>query len=148
MFLNTFNRKYKVSRTLGQEVLSVLETYDWPGNIRELQNVVERMVVTADTDVLTPRHLPNRISETVGASLAAPVMPGTMNLKRAREMVEREMIQRALAATGNTRDAARLLGVDHSTVVRKARRYGLNLREKPGPASREKASRADTEGSS
>ena len=142
MFLNKFNMKYKVSRTLGHEVLSVLETYDWPGNIRELQNVVERMVVTADTDVLTPRHLPNRIGETVGTSLSNPDMPSTMNLKKAREMVERELIRRALGATGNTRKAAQLLGVDHSTVVRKAQRYGLNLRAVAASAHRKKASPA------
>ena len=137
-FLNKFNTHYKVSRTLGHEVLSVLETYDWPGNVRELQNIVERMVVTADTDALTPRHLPDSICDTAATSRSYPDTPITMNLKRAKETVERDLIKRALAQTGSTRKAAKLLGVDHSTVVRKARRYGLNIRAVPA-ADRDEA---------
>lgn len=144
MFLSKFNTKYKVSRTLGHEVLSVLETYDWPGNVRELQNIVERMVVTADTDILTPCHLPNSIYERVVHRPAYPDVPSTMNLKKAREIVESEIVKRAIARTGNTRKAAKLLGVDHSTVVRKAQRYGLNIRAIASLANQEKASPAKT----
>jgi transcriptional regulator with PAS, ATPase and Fis domain len=128
MFLNKFNRKYKVSHTLGHELMSVLEDHDWPGNVRELQNLIERLVVTADADRLSVEHLPASITRdgfSVGASLQ---LRGTLNLKAARETLEREIIQEAMAKAGNTRAAAKLMGVNHSTVVRKAQRYGLNLR--------------------
>ena len=126
LFLTHFNSKYHVSRTLGHELMSVLESYDWPGNVRELQNLVERLVVTADTDVLAVRHLPESISGSIERKRPFSTPGGTLDLKVGREMVEREMIQRALAQAGTTRRAAKLLGVDHSTVVRKAKRYGIH----------------------
>jgi PAS domain S-box-containing protein len=128
MFLNQYNQKYKVNRTFGHELMSVLETYEWPGNVRELQNVVERMVVTADTDVLIPRHLPKSIHETDSSRIPNRDLPNTMNLKIARETLESALIKRAVSKTGSTRKAAKLLGVDHSTVIRKAQRYGLDIR--------------------
>lgn len=129
MFLNHFNRKYDASRTLGHELMSVLEDHDWPGNVRELQNLVERLVVTAHEDVLCVKHLPSSIIKGSGPDSPAFRLPGSLNLKNAREAVEREVIREAMARAGNTRQAAKLLGVDHSTVVRKAQRYGIDLRE-------------------
>jgi len=128
MFLNQYNLKYKVNRTLGHELMSVLETYDWPGNVRELQNVVERMVVTADAETLTPKHLPESILHSCGDLIPTSYPDSTMNLKEARERLEYDLIKRAVIKTGNSRKAAKLLGVDHSTVVRKAQRYGLDIR--------------------
>ncbi len=128
MFLKQYNHKYSVNRTFGHELMSVLETYGWPGNVRELQNVVERMVVTADVETLTPSHLPDSIRHSVSSASPSAYLMGTMNLKEARKKMEYEMIKRALMKTGKTREAAKLLGVDHSTVVRKAQRYGLDIR--------------------
>ncbi len=126
-FLNHFNHKYGVTRTLGHELMSILESYDWPGNVRELQNVVERMVVTADAEALEARHLPgNMYKAEEGWTNLLPA--GDLNLAHARDAVERRMIQLALSKTGNTRDAAKLLGVNHSTVVRKAQRLGMNIK--------------------
>ena len=127
-FLKTYNKKYEVSRTLGHELLRELETADWPGNVRELQNVIERLVVTADTEVLEPRHLP-RSMHGRRESGAAPLVwvAGGMKLREARDELERHLIKKALAQTGNTREAAKLLGVTHSTVVRKAQKFGLRM---------------------
>ncbi|MBC8442477.1 MAG: sigma 54-interacting transcriptional regulator [Deltaproteobacteria bacterium] len=128
MFLMQNNQKYKVNCTFGHELMSILETYEWPGNVRELQNVVERMVVTADADVLTPRHLPRSVQNTDGIGLPYSDLPDTMNLKIAREALECKLIERAIAKTGNTRGTGKLLGIDHSTVIRKAQRYGIDIR--------------------
>lgn len=129
MFLNKFNHKYKVSRTLGHELLSVLESHDWPGNVRELQNLIERLVVTADADILSVEHLPASITRNPSNIGPSAGLFRTLNLKAARETMERELIKEAMARGGNTRKASKILGVDHSTVVRKAQRYGLDLRE-------------------
>ena len=138
MFLKQFNQKYGVSRTLGHELMGILESYSWPGNVRELQNVIERMVVTADSEVLEARHLPEYLTRAAGRPRGVVVIPGDLKLKPAREALERQLIAEALARAGNTRQAARLLGVDHTTVVRKARRYGLELR----PGRRHEPSRS------
>jgi PAS domain S-box-containing protein len=126
MFLNRFNTKYEVSKTLGHELMSVMENYDWPGNVRELSNVVERMVVTVSTDILMPSHLPDSIKKK-NKGLSDPKISNTMDLKEAREALEYEMIKRAVTQTGSTRKAGQLLGVDHSTVLRKAKRCGLDI---------------------
>jgi PAS domain S-box-containing protein len=126
MFLNRFNKKYNVSKNLDHELMSVMENYDWPGNVRELANVVERMVVTVHTDILMPCHLPDSIKKLYNG-LSSTKLPNTMNLKEAREAMEYEMIKRAIAQTGSTRKAGQLLGVNHSTVLRKAKRCGLDI---------------------
>jgi PAS domain S-box-containing protein len=127
-FLKNFNQKYQVARKLSHELMGVLESYEWPGNVRELQNVVERMVVTADAETLEPRHLPKSIYQAPQQEWLSLVASGPMNLPQARALMERQLIEQALAKTGNTRKAAKLLGITHSTVVRKAQRYGLDVR--------------------
>ncbi|MCF8033484.1 MAG: sigma 54-interacting transcriptional regulator [Desulfarculaceae bacterium] len=127
-FLKAYNKKYDVSRSLGHELLRVLETAEWPGNVRELQNVIERLVVTADADVLEPRHLPRSMHP--GDEERQPPLvwvTGDVKLREARDQLEKQLIQKALSQTNNTREAAKLLGVTHSTVVRKAQKYGLAL---------------------
>jgi len=128
MFLKEFNEKYGTTRNLGHELMSILEAYNWPGNVRELQNVIERLVVTADSDVLAARHLPNSIYQEAMEKGLYQWVGENLNLRQARDSLERQMIQKAVAKTGNTRKASKLLGVDHSTVVRKAQRLGLDLK--------------------
>ncbi len=121
-FLKIYNKKYELSCTLGHEVLKVLESYDWPGNVRELQNVIERMVVTANSEMLDPYHLPESIYQTEDALSSIVWGEEVMDLRQARDMLERQLITKALAKTNNTREAAKLLGVNHSTVVRKVQK--------------------------
>ncbi len=130
-FLKEYNRKYQVTRTLGQELLQVLEHYDWPGNVRELQNVVERMVVTADNDVLEPRHLPDSVrgGEHQAAGAGGLAVPRGLTLKEARDILERGMIEQALAQSASVREAAKALGVSHPTVLRKAAKLGVSISE-------------------
>ncbi len=129
MFLKELiSDKYDVSRTLSHELMTILESYDWPGNVRELQNVIERMVVTADSEVLQPRHLPDSVYQKAAQKGLGVWVGGSLNLRQARDELERQLILKALSKTGNTRNAAKLLGVDHSTVVRKAQKLGLNLK--------------------
>lgn len=128
-FLKTYNQKYEVSRTLGHELLQVLEAADWPGNVRELQNVIERLVVTADSEVLEPRHLPNSMFESPGPTPSSAIwVTGGIKLREAKDELEKQLIEKALAQTNNTREAAKLLGVTHSTIVRKAQKFGLEIR--------------------
>jgi PAS domain S-box-containing protein len=130
-FLKTYNERYKVSRTLGRELLQVLEAYQWPGNVRELQNVIERTVVTADAEVLEPHHLPSSVYPGEAHPRKPQVWaPEGVKLVEARDQLEKHLIQKALIQTNNIREAAKLLGVAHSTVVRKAQKFGLKINGK------------------
>jgi transcriptional regulator with GAF, ATPase, and Fis domain len=59
--------------------------------------------------------------------LSRPNLPDTMKMKEAQQAMEYEMIKRAVIRTGSTRKAGQLLGIDHSTVLRKAKRCGLDI---------------------
>jgi DNA-binding NtrC family response regulator len=103
-----------------------METFPWPGNIRQLENVIQQAVLTATGPELRPNHLPPMILAKPGAS--APVgANGYLNsLAQNRESTERAVIIRALekAAYSRTRAAA-ALGVSRVTLYKKMKKYGL-----------------------
>jgi NtrC-family two-component system response regulator AlgB len=96
-----------------------LAAYAWPGNLRELVNVLERAVILARGEELTPDLLPEELG--VGAPPGAPVDPADETL----EAAERRHIAAALAKHPTLDAAAKALGIDPSTLYRKRDRYGL-----------------------
>jgi DNA-binding NtrC family response regulator len=101
-----------------------LLSYDWPGNIRELQNVLERAVLLAEQGVIGPEHLaisvrPSAAALSDSGEAAAPVL-------RALEEIERDHVIRVLAATGGNREeSSRILGISRRTLTRMIQRWGL-----------------------
>ncbi|MBI3723779.1 sigma-54-dependent Fis family transcriptional regulator, partial [bacterium] len=105
-----------------QAALRVLTRHSWPGNIRELRNVVERMVVLARTPRLDESDVPPEIR---GAPEAEAQGVGAL-AGRSLEDIEREHIRQTLEATGgNRKEAASLLKIGERTLYRKIERYGL-----------------------
>jgi DNA-binding NtrC family response regulator len=116
---------------LTAEALDWLVRYSWPGNIRELRNVVERAVLLCGRDAIAPQHLP---LEKMRATLpVAPVRTAAVprvDLPPAEPgdtAAERERILQALAAaSGNQSQAAQLLGIARRTLINKLERYGIS----------------------
>ena len=107
------------------ETMDILVQYDWPGNIRELQNVVERSVLMSDGDVLLPCHLPPDIAAATPATGLAED-PSTLHGQ------ERALILKALEAHNwNQSRAARALGITRYHLRHRIKKYGL---KKPLPA--------------
>ncbi|HBF35379.1 TPA: transcriptional regulator [Candidatus Sumerlaeota bacterium] len=105
---------------ISQKTLDALARYPWPGNVRQLRNAIEGMVVLSTAHGLTPRNLPPEI-------LSASKQP-TLQIKigATLEDMEREMIRATLAQNGGNRAAtARSLGVGRKTLYRKLEEYGL-----------------------
>jgi DNA-binding NtrC family response regulator len=107
------------------QVLGILMRYGWPGNVREVANVIERAMVVAKGSVILPEHLPPHLFEA-----RAPISTGNPDAPRLPELsleaAEREQILRALQASGGKRiEAARLLGLSRRTLYRKLDRYGI-----------------------
>jgi len=127
-FLHHYNQKFNRSKKFSTELVNALESYHWPGNVRELQNVIERLVITSEGDTLEPHHLPPGIYRVPASSESAIEIRRMLPLPQARQEVERQLIVQAMAMKKSSREAAKLLGVDHSTVVRKLKRYSLNNR--------------------
>jgi two-component system, NtrC family, response regulator HydG len=107
--------------------------YDWPGNIRELQNVLERAMLLAEQDVIGPEHLPPDV-RAPGASLAVPPAlaaadPAATSPLRSLDEVDREHVLRVLRAMrGNRDETSRVLGISRRTLSRMILRWSLPRR--------------------
>jgi len=123
-FLNDLNHKHSTEKTILPRAIDCLCQYPFSGNIRELSNLVERVVVlTQDQDI----HMEDLPSHVRHPDPSTDVWPGgdDSNLPNAVAKTEKEMIIRALRTCGTQRKAARILGIDQSTLARKAKRYGV-----------------------
>lgn len=128
-FLTRFNARQKQSiKGFSDAALVLLQQYSFPGNIRELQNAVERAATFCDTVLIETRHLPQRIREQTGAPLLPantavipqqPNQPADADALPTLETVQRQYIHQVLAATdGNKRRAADILGITRRTLYR------------------------------
>lgn len=125
-FLNRYNKKYSRQIQVTEEAMQQLISYDWPGNIREVQNVIERLVVINQSQIIDLRT----ISMTLGIAkeVPAPVLQTDdqgYDLKSSVEALEKNLIQKALSDFPSGRKAAAALGIDHSTLIKKCHKYGL-----------------------
>lgn len=128
-FLTRFNARQKQSiKGFSDAALGLLQQYSFPGNIRELQNAVERAATFCDTPLIETRHLPQRIREQTDTPLLSAntaVIPQQPNQSAdadalpTLETVQRQYIHQVLAATdGNKRRAADILGITRRTLYR------------------------------
>lgn len=139
-----FIRKYnaengrEITEQLSAEVLSLLENYNFPGNVRELENIIERAVVIAATDEITveclrpevrsPELVLERMSEAEGASGDIDIARG-VNFYDEVKRFEIDLIRRALEQTGGHQSrAARLLGLNATTLNSKIKGYHIQVR--------------------
>jgi two-component system, NtrC family, response regulator AtoC len=112
-------------RCIAEVVFDTLRAYRWPGNVRQLRNVIERAVVMADSTVLLPEHLPPEILQ--GALDGADQMMEQEGELCTLEEMERRMIRRALRVAGNNHTlAAERLGIHRNTLRRKLIQYGMD----------------------
>lgn len=125
-YLERYNHKYQKNCKLSGEVLHALQDYDWPGNIRELENLVERLVVIADEDDIDADDLPFHIvKQKANHSSYAYELPGE-NLTEKLENVEKKMIVEAYAKYKTTRKAAQELGITQSLFMRRMKKYSIS----------------------
>ena len=118
-YLQYFNSKYELDCHWHEDVVTQLSCYDWPGNIRELINLTERLVVTVDQSLITLAQLPTEFS------LRKSLKNNGHSLKEQVERLERKLIDEAIEEYGNTRSAANALGIDQSTLVKKQKRWRI-----------------------
>lgn len=133
-FLAKLNEKYRSEKKLSAEVIEALTHYSWPGNVRELINVLERMVITSCQEIIGREDLPGHVLEAGGQ--AVTVRPQVvLPLKNVLDMVERDVIGEALSSAKSLRQAAKALGIDPSTLLRKAEKHkiktGVALMQQP-----------------
>lgn len=107
------------------DAMGALEAYNWPGNIRQLENAIQQSVLVSSGSELLLKHLPVSIQEFNANNEHADQAPAD-SLTHNREVTERSVIQRALASNGYSRArAAQSLGVSRVTLYKKMKKYGL-----------------------
>lgn len=123
-FLGNFSDKYhKKPVRVSPEVISAFGRHSWPGNIRELENVLERMIVLSDETVLALEHVPAEIRGDEPPLKAEGLKGKIDDLSRS---AEKQIIMDALEKTKHNRShAARLLGISRRTLQKKIKEYGI-----------------------
>lgn len=122
-FCYYYNNKYGTNKRFSEEALQILENYLWPGNIRELKNLVERLMVLCIEDLFLPEHLYNkyRFATPMPASDEDIQVNRVIPMKDAVRIVEKKLVTEAMNLYKSTRKTAEILEVSQSTVVRKLR---------------------------
>ena len=117
----------KEPKTVTNEAMDALAGYDWPGNVRQLKNAVETLVVFHRGRVVTPDDLPAEVRQGGGGGAVRREQPVQIadGTPRTMEAIERQAILETLARTGGHRaQAAHLLGIGLRTLQRKLKEYG------------------------
>ncbi len=140
-YLTVCNTRHKRTKTISPEVMETLCAYCWPGNIRELMNLIEGLIVVVDEPGIELRHLPGKFMESVNkepaisgltrpdggsiqqdaAFLGSLWKPHT-HLKQLVEKLEGQIIEEAIGNCNSLKEAAQNLGVDVTTIIRKRKR--------------------------
>jgi DNA-binding NtrC family response regulator len=128
--LRDVNTKHgKSVRGIGAEVMDIFMGHTWPGNIRELRNVLERATIMCEKDLITRANLPGEFGKTAGkgpSDLSTIKFPVGTTV----DAMERELILQTLGATGNNKTrAAELLGISLKTLHNKLKEYGSDRAE-------------------
>lgn len=129
-FLNECNRRYGQHKRLSSEVQKVLESCVWPGNVRQLKHMLERMVVLSDGDQLELSSLSD--ADDLKNSASPTQAPDDMIIvnrfsliPQAVEEVEKRILTHAMELYSSSRQIAKATGIDQTTVLRKMKKYGL-----------------------
>jgi len=107
------------------DAMRLLLGYGWPGNIRELENVIERGMILRDGATITAACLPPALRAIVGGN-EAPAPDENLSIKKAEDAIERDLIRKALLKTGGNRThAARVLEISHRSLLYKLKEFGI-----------------------
>ena len=120
-FLDAANKKYGYEKVLGADVVQAFNEYRWPGNIREIENTVTRLVLLCPYTIITYDYLPDAIRNSKKDSVVRGMAP----LRTVVEEAEKRLLQLAAATCSSSREIAGHLRINHATVTRKMKKYGI-----------------------
>jgi DNA-binding NtrC family response regulator len=131
-FLNHFTAKHKRRRQrLSAEAMQLCQRFPWPGNVRQLRNVIERLVLTCHHPTVAVSELPDFLRTHDRDAASFPIRPG-MTLAEVEKLLIRQTLTKA---TSNREAAARMLGISRRSLQYKLKEYGLL--DEPKPAGNE-----------
>jgi DNA-binding NtrC family response regulator len=129
-FLESMNRRFERQVAIGEDAITLLKLHRWPGNVREMENLFERLVVLNRTGTITAEELPPRLREAAAivpgevTSAAVRLARGAIDLPATMSAIEGSLIEQALRQSGgNKTRAAGLLGLSRTTLLDKLKRH-------------------------
>ncbi|MCO5113452.1 MAG: sigma-54 dependent transcriptional regulator [Bdellovibrionaceae bacterium] len=132
-FINKFNKVHKKNiQGLSAEAIANLKNYDWPGNIRELENAIERAFVISQGSTLTVTDLPENIinQQVTKIEMEGGQYTGPMNYDRFKEDMEKEFIIKALKANnGRINKTVAQANIPKNTLLRKIKKYEIDVKK-------------------
>jgi PAS domain S-box-containing protein len=123
-FLDKMNKKHQYNKRIASEVIDTFMLYSWPGNVRELENIIERMIIMTEDNEINMKHLPIQIKSQIVPEAMNVI--GNVGFKTAIEQTEKQLFKQALLNHRGTREIAKAMKINQSTVVRKLRKYKLS----------------------
>ena len=128
-FLEKYGQKFGVKREIDDNAIEYLKQQQWPGNIRELENMVQRLIISSQgetitlMDVVKEKH--GELFEYLPDEETDEVQQSEINLQKAVEEYECGLIKYAYEKYGSTRKAAKAIGISQTQMVRKKKKYNL-----------------------
>lgn len=126
-FLRKYNKTYKLKRRLSPEALDVLQSYPFPGNVRELKSILKKAVLMSDQEILDDSIIATPAVKSEKAVEGPSERKAARSLTEEIDALERSILERGMVCCKSTRELARHLGVSQPTVVRKLKKHGLAL---------------------
>jgi transcriptional regulator with PAS, ATPase and Fis domain len=121
-FMGNFNEKYNLNKRLSDSVINNLINYDWIGNIRELENVIERTLLISEDDIITEEFLPDNIKDSHKKMNAQQ----RNTLQEDLDNYEKDIVLKAFEKYKTTVGVGKALGISQATAVRKIKKYIRN----------------------
>ncbi len=128
-FISRYAREINIKeKHVTAEALDILKGYNWKGNVRELENVIERTIILCDSDTITPEHLRLGLTAQNDSTFSGIPMDRSLDetAKAALRIAESQRIKKALTETkGNKSKAAQILSVSYKTLLTKIKEYKI-----------------------
>lgn len=129
-FLKIYSEKFSIKRGIDEDAIDYLKQCDWPGNIRELENIVQRLIIAAKGENITLFDVMKELHAEIFETTSSDSMnPGdeeqNINLESMVENFEKNILKYACEKYGSTRKAAKAVGISQTQLVRKKKKYQL-----------------------
>ena len=130
-FIDRYNEKFGMDKYIDDDAVEYLSGLSWPGNIRELENVMQRLMISSKNDNITMMDVLKEMDESIiGTTTDLPsaqtvAEDAGVNLTQLVDAFEKDLIRSAWEEHGSTRKAAKALGISQTQFVRKKNKYGL-----------------------
>lgn len=124
-FLESFNDMYQIKKNITPEAIQVLEAYDWPGNIRELQNIIERMILLCVDEWIQPENVVKYLYGESQQERKPLHVFELLPLKEAIEELEIQLIEKGMKKYETAHKLSKVLGVSPATISRRMRKLNI-----------------------